>query len=71
MNMLCVTVAESPSQRNPQSSSIKQLKQIVHELAETTERDGDGHVTVGSNSTNKKEINTHKSPQIVTCCEAF
>ena len=37
-----------PSQRNPQSSSIKQLEQIIHRLVQTTKRDGEGlifHVT--------------------------
>lgn len=32
----------SPAPRNPQSSSIKQLKEIVHRLIQATERDREG-----------------------------
>lgn len=41
----------SPSRRNPQSCSIIRLQQLIHRLAQATERDEDGvifHVTLQS-----------------------
>ena len=61
----------SPSQRNPQSSSIKLLKQIIHRLVKETERDREGlifRVTLQSAHIwqIKQVINSCKLLQIVT-----
>lgn len=53
----------SPSHRNPPSSSIKLLEQVVHRLVEATERGREG---LWSHLANIKVINAFKWLQIMT-----
>lgn len=55
-------VMESPSQRNPQSSSVERLQQILYGLVYATERDEEGLIYMA----NKKMTHTCKSLQTIT-----
>ena len=67
----CGKSSLSPSQRNPQSSIVTQLKQIIRRFVEAAERDVEGltvHVTLQSAHMwpTEKVIHVCKLQQIVT-----